>query len=314
MPQIKKRRRLPRQVAHNLFLIAFALFAGLAQAAPSCWNANKTVYNCDSNGGGGSLGASAPLIGNTLGSNPAALPTAPSPFGLEGVYSDRANPNGRPKLSVSTIKGFEGIGFGIGSWSEGTFIAPDFPQHFLSSAAYREFLAYQSNPPSVLGLRLGTTILLPQGPFPNGIRFSLGASGGLGRVRGNWSPQVGVLARIFGLGLGYAENYERLSRQLPSTRISTFAAGFHLGPLYFGYTYNTIRSSVNRTFANSYSMRLNLGKLIFHGAVKTQKDHRGAPDSWENAGLLWRMGTRIGAGYEYGLYRHSHSGVLHLYL
>lgn len=297
----------------QLFLILAMMLPAAARAEDEdCWNADKTFYNCN-NGSGAAVGASAPLIGDTLESNPAALPNEPTPFGLEGVYSNRSAPAGKAKFSVSTIKGFDGIGFGIGAWSDGTFSAPNFPQHFLSSSAFAEYMAYEIDPPSVPGFRIGTSVLLPKGPLPRGIRFSVGGSVGVGRVSGQWSPQVGLLARIYGLGIGYSENYEKLSRLLPKTKISKFALGLQLWIFYVGYSYDVIDSSVNKTFANSVSARLSAGRWTVHGALKTQKDHRGATDTWANAGLQKRFGKLIGAGYEYGFYRYSHSAVVQLY-
>lgn len=295
--------------------LLIALFASHPARADDsdCWNSDHSIYNCDE-GGGGAVGASAPLIGDTLESNPAALPTSPTPFGLETMWSDRSAPAGKKKFSVSTIKGFEGIGFGIGAWSDGTFSAPDFPAHFLSSSALAEYKEYERNPPSVIGIRLGTTVVLPKFLFPKFMRVSVGGSAGLGRVTGEVAPQVGALASIYGLGVGYSESFERLSKALPKTRISNFAVGFPLGPLYLGYTYAVIRSSVNRTFANLYGIRFTSGGWTLHGGWKSQKDHRGAMDAWSSAGLRRQLGKRFGLGYEYGYYRYSHSAVLQIFL
>jgi hypothetical protein len=254
------------------------------------------------------------LLGDTLGGNPAALPTLPTPFGIEGLASSRSSPKRKTGFSTTTVKGFEGFGFGIGSWTDGTFSAPDFPAHFLGSVASEAYLHYQQDPPSALGLRLGTTAVLPQGPFPKGMRISLGGSVGLGRIRGQVSPQFGGLVKFFFLGLGYSESYERISEFLPNTRISTISAGLPLGPLYAGFSRVRLKSVVNKTYANVYSLRWNGPKWTFFGNAKIQRDHRGEPDRWIRGGLQRRIGKRLGLGYEYGLYRYSHSAILQIYL
>jgi hypothetical protein len=299
----------------RILLLALML-PTLAQAKDCGWNSERTNYNCDGFFSGAAVGGSAPLMGDSLEGNPAALPTQPTPFGLEGVFSDRSAPRGKPKFSVSTVKGFDGFGFGIGSWSEGTFGAPDFDNHFLGSAARAEFQAYQRNPSSVIGFRLGTTVVLPQGPFPKGIRVSVGGSLGLGRVYGKLAPQWGVLVKFFFLGLGYSESHERLSDALPKNKIITMSAGLPLGPLYLGYSQITVKSSVNRSKANVLSARWTSPLWTLYGNAKLQKDHRGEPDSWIRAGLQRRFGKngRFGAGYEYGLYRYSHSAIFQFYL
>lgn len=300
----------------RLFALLLFLLSPLAEAKDCGWNSDRSNYNCDDFMSGSAAGASAPLIGDTLEGNPAALPAVPTPFGIEGVFSHRSAPRGKPKFSVSTVKGFEGIGFGIGSWSDGTFGAPDFDNHFLGSSHSAQYEEYQRDPPSILGLRLGTTVVLPQGPFPKGIRLSVGGSLGFGRVSGQASPQVGVLMKFFFLGLGYSQSFERLSSSLPKAKISTFSAGIPMGKLYVGYSNVTVKSSANRTFAHVYSMRWSNMKWTLFGALKTQKDHRWQPDTWWRGGIQHRLGRkgRIGVGYEYGLYRYSHSAILQLFL
>ncbi len=295
-----------------LLLLAFPFFA--SADGPDCWNSDRSFYDCGDKGGGGPSGTSTPVISDAVGSNPAAIPLNLTPFGLEAILSDRGGRNGKKKVDVSTVKGFDGIGIGVGSWIENSFSAPDFPAHFLGSSALEAYGNYRNNPPSVLGIRLGSSLLLPRGLMPKGVRVSIGGSLGMGRVSGQWAPQVGALMRILGFSLGYSESFERLSASLPETRITHLSVGFPLAIFYFGYTNATMRSPVNRTFAHLFLLRMTLGQWIAHGGIKVQKDHRGALDEWHRAGLLRRLGKTIGLGYEYGLYRYAHSIVLQIYL
>ena len=297
-------------------LLTLALLVGpsVANASECGWNADHTFYDCGDPFSGRSVGGSAPDLGDSLESNPAAFPSEPTPLGLEGSATNRAAPKGKPKLQASTVKGFDGLGFGIGSWSEGTFGAPDFDNHFLGSSVAPAYQNYQANPPSVLGFRLGGAVVLPKFFLPKGIRFSLGGSAGLGRVHGDFAPQVGILLRFFGLGIGYSENFEHISTLLPKTKISAFSIGMPLGPLYFGYSYITMVSSVNKTFANVYGMRWSSSGWLIYGNMKVQKDYRGGSDIWFRSGIIRHIGKRLGVGYENGLYRYSHSILVQLYL
>ncbi|MGE3261590.1 MAG: hypothetical protein AB7K68_07425 [Bacteriovoracia bacterium] len=296
------------------YLLLF-FFSPLAFGAEDCgWNADKSFWSCDGSFSSASVGGSSSRLGDSVESNPAALPTIPTPFGVEGMYTDRSFPAGKAKFSGSTIKAFEGIGFGIGSWSEGSFAAPDLPSHFLGSSSLEEYKQYEMNPPSSLGLRLGTSVAFPKKLFPKGIRLSVGVSGGKGRTHGDWSPQAGVLLRIFGIGLGYSESYERISTLLPKITVSTLAVGFPVGPFYLGYSRIAVSSSVARSFADVVGLRFTKAKWTLYGNMKFQRDHRGNPDTWHRFGIQRRLGTRFGVGYEYGLYRYSHSALLQLYL
>lgn len=298
-----------------LAVVALALLPAILPTAQAnnCWNSDRTMYDCSSYSGG-SVGASAPIIGDTLETNPANLPSVPTPFGLEFLLHDRSTPHKKMKPAVSTVKGFDGLGFGIGSWSDGTFVAPDFPNHFLGTSYYREYQNYENDLPGVLGLRLGLTLVSPKKTLPDFMRISVGASAGFGRLKGSWAPQVGAVIKLWALGVGYAESFEHLSRPLPATRVKSLTVGFFLGPAYFSYARSDIVSSVNRTNSHSVGMRLSLRKWTAHGGWKTQRDHRGKPDEWYRGGLHRRLGKRLSLGYEYGYYRHSHSASLQVFL
>lgn len=296
------------------FILVFCLFPHISQAADldqQCWNSDRSFYDCSS--GGGAVGVSAPVVGDTLESNPANLPVQEAPFGVEVLGSDRSSPMGKPKVNFGLVKGFDGLGFGIGSWSKGTFSAPDFPQHFLGTSGSDYYRTYEKEDKSVLGLRLGTAVVMPKALFPKFLRVSVGGSVGFGQVRGDYSPQVGLVMRIFSLGVGYSENYEQLSVDLPRNRISIFSSGIFLGRVFLGYSYSTIRSSLNRTYSNSAFVRVPFAKWVAHGGLKFQKDHRGQQDHWHRAGLLRKLGKHFSLGYEYGYYRYSHSLLMQVF-
>jgi hypothetical protein len=238
----------------SLALAILALSPANASAKRSCWNSDKTFYDCSA-GSEGALGVSAPVIGDTLDTNPANLPTESSPFGIEAIYSDRTSPHGKPGLGFSTVKGFDGLGFGVGAWSKGTFNAPDFAPHFIGVEP-EKYRAFELKEKKIPGIRLGTTVVLPSLFLPSFIRLSIGGSVGFGQVSGKPSTQVGAVVRLWRLGVGYSENYERLSEQLPSNRISVFSAGIFLGPVYANYAHTVMRSSLNRTFTNSVALRI----------------------------------------------------------
>ncbi len=295
----------------SLQILAFFLFFAISAQAEDCWNSDRTFYDCSSNSGG-AAGVSTPILGDTLESNSANLPSQPTPFGIEALLHDRSTPRGKPKVGFALVKGFDGLGFGLGAWSKGTFAAPDFPQHFLgpAEARYRAFELKEKNIP---GIRLGTAIVLPKFFLPRFMRLSIGGSMGLGQVSGHYSPQLGAVMRIYNLGIGYSENRDQLATDLPRTRISVFSAGLFIRRIYLGYSYSVIRSSLNRTFSNFVGMKIFSAKWTIHGGWKFQKDHRGAPDDWYRAGLQRKIGKRFSLGYEYGYYRYSHSASMQFF-
>lgn len=294
-------------------ILALLLFLpSLARAETNCWNSDRTFYDCTANSGA-AVGVSAPVVGGTLESNPANLPSEPTPFGFEVRGSDRSSPKGEAKIGLALVKGFDGLGFGVGSWSKGAFTAPDFAQHFLGPMP-QQFREYEAKEKFIPGIRLGTTFVLPKVFFPKFIRFSLGGSLGFGQVSGHVSPQMGAVMRIYGFGFGYSVSSDRLASNMPKTQISVFSAGLFVKRAYAGYSNSIMKSAANRTFSNSVSLRVPYGKWLFYGGWKFQKDHRGAPDDWYEGGLQRQLGKRATIGYEYGYYRYSHSVYLQMFL
>ena len=122
------------------------------------------------------------------------------------------------------------------------------------------------------------------------------------------------MLRIYGLGLGYSQSFERLSVILPRVKIASFSAGLPVGPLYLGYSHIVMSSSVNKNNTNIYGIRWIGDRFTLHAGVKVQKDHRNATDSWIRGGIQRKLGSRIGVGYDFGQYRQSHSASLQIYL
>lgn len=296
-----------------LFFLSLILLIPQAQAKSECgWNDSRTFFSCD-DVSKASTGATIPIIGDILQNNPAGLPSFPTPLGVEGTFSNRSFPGKKAKFSASLIKGFEGIGFGLGSWSDGTFSAPDFRNHFYSTTEEVDYKAYEANPPSDLGLRLGTSVKIPPRFIPRGIDFSVGGSVGFSRVKNSYSPQFGAVLRLLDIRLGYSRSFDRISTLLPKARVDVASIGLDLGAFYLGYSYVLTRTIVNRTHANNYLLRLDSGRWVIFGAVKLQKDHRGDSFTWPTAGIQRKLGSRLGVGYVYGLYRYSHSALLQFY-
>jgi hypothetical protein len=294
------------------FCILALLLASTEAKAKDCWNDPSTYFSCQGDSSSG-VGISAPVLGDTIESNPANLPVEHTPLGLEVLASDRSLTK-KSKLNFSTVKGFSGLGVGVGSWSKGTFQAPDFQPHFLGTAYEAEYKEFERKESNVPGFRLGTTFIIPKSLFPRFMRVSLGGSLGLGQVSGEVTPQVGMLVRISKLVLGYSENFEHLSLSLPRSRISVLSGGIFIGRNYFGYSYSTMSSSLKRTHSQNVTMAIPIGKWSAHGGWKFQRDHRGRNDNWYRAGLLRKLSRRFSLGYEYGYYRNSHSALLQIFL
>ena len=295
------------------FLCLFTLGAAAAEegGGGSCNDENNPSMECSK---GGDWGVNVPLLGDTLDANPAMLPTEHTPFGLEAMGSHRGPPHGKPKFGLSTVQGFDGLGFGLGTWRPGNYGSPDAGIHFRDTSANPAYSSYEQADKGGIGLRLGTTFVVPSIIFPSFIRYSVGGSVGLGAVKGDMAPQVGVLVRIFHLGIGYSENFTKLANDLPRLRVSVGSVGLYFRRTYLSYSYTRVQSSLNRTHSKAVGILFPCDDWAIYGGWKWQDDRQGGRDDWFRGGLLWSLAPRVRLGYDYGYYRFAHSAILQIFL
>ena len=99
-----------------IFLILFSFFSTKVHASGGaiCDTIfRSTNVGCDDNASSNSSGGSYPLLFDAFNFNPSALPTFPSPVGVEGYYNNK-------KINFALIKGVENFGFGVSSKQSNT--------------------------------------------------------------------------------------------------------------------------------------------------------------------------------------------------
>jgi hypothetical protein len=291
-----------RTAAASLFFLS--LFPARAFAEECGWSKDNKFYSCRPTAGPAS-GSAAPLLSDTVEDNPAGIPVVPTKFGLEGRADSRQAPSGKAGFGGTTVKGFSGFGFGLGSGAYDSFAAPDIASHFIGSTSAAAYDAFRANPPGAIGLRLGSALGLPSALFPAGIHVSLGGSLGLGGISANSSPQIGLQLRIFSLGLGFSTDSERLTALLPRVTVSRYSAGWKLTQFYAGFSHISLTSSAGRSYSNEAILR-SVGKIwILFGSIRWEQQ----ADPWTRAGFTYQLGT-FAIGYEYGEYRYAHSLIV----
>lgn len=292
------------------FLFQLALTLTPARAE-TCWNDDFTFYNCDAHRSSAPA-SNAPMGADKILSNPAGLPVGPSPFGLEAIVNDRSVIRKKPKFVFSTVKGFDGIGFGVGSYTQGTFSAPNFRDHFLPTVYEEQFREYEAKDKNPFGLRLGTAVRIPTGT--KFLHLRLGGSLGLGNVAKSPSKQLGLVLRASIFALGYSRSFERLAADLPSTTVDEFNAGIAVGPFFAGASTQLIHSAAFKNSSRTFSLRWTAQRWTLYGALKNFQDFKGAASTWHSAMVQRRFGKRLGVSYYYGVYPRSHGLGMQLYL
>lgn len=280
--------------------------------AECSWNFNHTFYGCDTFGLSEGVGRSVPLVSNIIDFNPGSLPSLPTPVGLEATYSSKPNPLTGSRLETSIIKGFNGIGFGLGTWNPGTFSSADLQDFLLASAqnstTQGNLLQAQSYAAAVTslhqGFQFGTAVDLPTGPAHDLVRVSLGASFGELGGANSLSSNYGLSAEMSVFDFGYSTQQVRV-QTLPAIDSHVLTGGAHLFGLYFAYSKTTWNTGVLP--ANTlYSIRYGSTEWTAFGAVKNYTDAAGFAHSWTSVSLQRNLGA-ITIGYLYGLYLHSQS-------
>lgn len=292
------------------FLLQLILIHNPARAE-TCWNDDFTFYNCDAQRSSAPA-SNAPMGADRILSNPAGLPVGPSPFGVEAIVNDRSVLKKEPKFVFSTVKGFDGIGFGVGSYTQGTFSAPNFRDHFLPTRYEQEFREYEEKDKSPFGLRLGTAVRIPTGS--KNIHLRLGGSLGLGNVATSPSKQLGLVLRASIFALGYSRSFEKLSEKLPNTSVDEFNLGIAVGPFFAGASTQFIHSSAFKNTSRTISLRWTAQRWTFYGAVKHFQDYQYLGSTWHSAMVQRRFGKRLGLSYYYGVYPRSHGLGMQIYL
>jgi hypothetical protein len=177
-----------------------------------------------------------------------------------------------------------------------------------------DYLNYLGNQKSKLGIRLGTAIRLPTKFLPKNINFSIGGSIGQGEVSGTLSKQLGAIAKIYFIGIGYSQSFERLSIALPRPRVDLLSGGLFIRSFYLGYSLQTVKSNTTKTNAKIYIFSWDHPKWSLLLGVKNYLDHRGIEQNWMLGKINRKLSNRIGVGYIYGLYPLSHSLSLQIFL
>jgi hypothetical protein len=287
----------------KFFFVLFLLCPHPAQA--DCgWNWARTFYSCDTVGLFSSVGRTLPVATDTIRFNPAAIPTAPTPAGLEATYSFRTD--SERKFLLSALKGFPYLGIALSNWTENTFSTPAL-QKFLSTTYAEAYRDYERG--KGLGYRAGFSLALPLGAFlERWLRLSGGASIGQGKTKSSQASSYGISLDGRPLTFGYSLAHEALHPLLPKAESRILSAGLNLGGFFAGIsrTKLAVGPSLKSTIM-IYSLRWSGSDIALYGALKKETDISNQEVTAKNFSFQWKYNSALMLTYMYGLYRGAHS-------
>ncbi|MFA6236700.1 MAG: hypothetical protein WC635_05175 [Bacteriovorax sp.] len=279
-----------------IFLIIFiAFFPPVTRAAggPIC----DTIFRssnvgCDDQASSNTSGGSYPLLFDAFNFNPSALPTFPTPTGVEGYYTDK-------KLNVALIKGTQNVGFGASSKKSNTTF-------FSGSENYKVALnhanpAYKSSTLNQY-INLGSALNILKIPEIASLPFGLSYRYSPETKKWTFNPGAEIRTAFLSLGASYnkeiADKYNDSFSNLQEERENFLMnANLKLSNLLLGYSLihqkNTIHYFFNSLSVTSstiytisthiYSGTMVTSKFSFTAAYRQQNDSR-IPANYADAG------------------------------
>jgi hypothetical protein len=180
-----------------MFLIILSLFFYFNEASASiCDSIFKTSdIGCSDEWAANSAGGSYPLLFDAFNFNPAALPTYPTPFGVEAYY----NSNNK-KVNFALLKGAEDLGFGASSKKSDTTFFSGSENYKVklqkTKASYRAASLDQF-------LNLGTAYNLINIPDLGALPLGLGYRYNPETKKWTFQPGFEIRTASFSLGVSY---------------------------------------------------------------------------------------------------------------
>jgi hypothetical protein len=296
----------------SLFLL-LALLPSLAFGERKCkWNDEGTFYggsDCDGGGTRNSIGHSVVSAGEVVQLNPAALPTLPTPIGAELNINSRAEGPNQSRTSLSLLKGFDRLGFGLGTWTTDTMSGPELSSLFAGPNA-QNYQAYQALPENGPGLRAGLALALIRYK-----RLALRVGGGIGQnsKNGPGASSAGIAVDLLHLNFGASFAHESFPN-LPKIRSEYFSAGLLFGPLFIGNNLGVHDADTAHSVTNTISARWSDDTTNFFFSYKSYTSSSADSGSWISSSAHFNVNQHLSVGYIYGLYLKSHSLSIQAYL
>ncbi len=229
--------------------------------------------------------------------SPAAIPTSPSPYGLEVIGSVlRSSPN-EFGPTFAFIKGYRRFGTGISTSRNNTFYGNDIVQRAYGTPSVVSLKSPEAQRGKAIDLNLGTSFSLfsiPKGPSPK-----LGLSLRYNNTTNTWGGGPGLMVNWGRITLGAGFTREKVSNYLSpvvfyaliaSTRISIFEIEYNLLKNQGGLSLNPV---------HILSLSTTIYNFVITGAVRTLQFTNYGQTVQHHAAIQYLMTRNIHVGALY---------------
>jgi hypothetical protein len=295
----------------SLILSMILFFNISAEAKDLCTVFRNTTplpdwYNtlCNGNGGGfdglkSVVGGAYSTFADAFSLNPASLPTVSLPLGAEMVASAPTGVGiGIPRITFNTIKGFSGVGAGIGTDSNNSI--------FSNRANYRNsssssFIPAPALPSISFASAFSLEKLFTSGGSVRSWIPKLGTVFRYNRDLSNWSPGLGLATNLGPFSLGLSAIFEQAANFYPKTTVLTQSIGIHILKFQADYTLiSNIQAYGSSSTVSLFALSGNLGGFTLNGAARLDADYtNGGTSATYHAGLQYVFSTHFALAYLY---------------
>ncbi len=276
------------------------------------------TYDTSCKGGGRSVksnaGSGSATVSDSFNINPSSLPTEPSPYGVEVIFSYARVTPAATGATFALIKGFHKIGTGLSTSSNNTFYGNDIVQRALGTSTYTSYEPAEPATSPLPNLNLGTSVELYKSKALGGTRTSLGLSGRFNKVTSSFGAGTGffVSSKYFNLGGGLVN--ERVSNSFPYVQFYSGSTGVKIMMFELEYTLLKNSGAYDLDPIHIGTLTTSIGSMVITAAArKTSYLSEGEVVQWHYA-LQYRFTSKITGGFLINQIPGSNSLALQLYL
>ena len=272
----------------------------------SCHGSRSSVSR-PSVGGGSSFASSFNL-------NSAAIPTTPSPYGLETITSvlRQSYPGIYPSFSL--VKGFTRIGTGLSTASGNTFFGDDIVQRRYGTPLYSSFNPLEPAKSNLPNVALGTSfaVLQPQAKVGSGI--SLGVSLRYNHISDTLGFGLGFIYTYGLFHAGVGMSHERVSNYFDAINFLTAVVGVRL--LIFDFEISQLRddSLFQLDPIMIYSATATLGGLLLSASERSLNFYSTGTVTQEYFSAQYQISKHFTAAYLFNYVPGANSVAFQIFL
>jgi hypothetical protein len=259
-------------------------------------------------------GSGSASVADSFNINPGALPTEPSPYGVE-VIANRGRSDAAPLgFYFSIIKGFHKIGAGVSTASNNTFYGNDIVQRQYGTSEYANFDPPETPKSKLPNLNVGTSFAIIPARGELKTSLSLGLSGRYNHVTSTFGGGAGLLINSSYFTIGGGVVTERPVSFLGQINYysATFGVKLFVVELESSWLWNS--GAITLDPVQIGTLTVNLGHLILTAAERSLYFQREGNVFQTHYAVQVQVSKNLTLGYLYNYIAGANSMAVQIYL